>query len=374
MNHSVKDNRAGKLMATGSADTLGQRRMKSAIHGGMLGVWWALSIIAASWGERLLWRIAAAHVTQPPIVGTEAISRASAHFGLSQFALVAMGIFVFAAIGAATGWALAMLGQRLRLDPQQSSRRALLDALGQWRSILLWAMPVLLVFLIVLFVDSGDRSAPARLALFGSVVVLVLLSPFLVFNRAILAEPSASRIWIPRWPGWCVVAAGSLIVVAEIFIGFSLDIFSMATSPVFRIITEPTSWVVGAFASAMLCATWIDREGFRGFRYPWLNGHPWRVAGPFLALTIRLGIVMMWLAPLLLVPWFLALYIAPSAASVLEDHGETLPHALSWIRIWAEDGLLALCALGTLITFATGRTHVLASSPMSTEPGRCAGH
>jgi hypothetical protein len=361
MNPSSDEGLAGMAITSGSSDTPGRRRANSSIHGGLLGIWWASGVIIAIWGEQLLWRLADAYVALPPFVGAAAISRLSEQIGVSLFAFMSMAILAFAAIGAAGGCALTLLGQHLRPDPQQTSQRALIDALGQWRPTLLWAMPVLLVFLIVLFVDTDDRSSTARLWLYGSVRALVLLSPFLVFNRVVLECPSRSRLWLPKWPGWRIVAAGSSIAVIEALIEFALNLVPSASSPAFSVLTEPVSWIVSAFASAMLCAAWIDREGFRGFLYPWRNGHSWRVVGPFLALSIRLGIVMLWLLPLVLVPSVLLIFIVPSVASVLEANGEALPCALRWNRIWAENCLVVLSALGTMITFETGRTYVLAS-------------
>jgi hypothetical protein len=370
MNHSGKNGDAGEHVAATDRYPLGRRRADSALYGALLGVWWAMCIIIAGWCEQLLWKLAVAHIAHPPLAGTMAISKASQHFGLSRSAFLAIGVFAFAISGAASGYIVAILGQRLHVDPHQHSRRALFDAIRQWRPTLLWAMPVLLIFVIVLFIEIDHDSPRTSLTLNLAVGALFLLSPFLIFNRDVLESPSSSRLWLPQWPGWRIVAAGSLIAVAEALIGFALDLVPLATSPAFRLLTEPAVSIIGAFASAMLCAAWIDREGFRGLLYPLRTGHPWRVAGPFLALTIRAGSVMLWLAPLVLVPWLLTIYIVPSVASVLEDHGERLPHALSWIRIWAADGLLVLCALGTMIVFATGRTHVLASSMPTQQTAR----
>jgi hypothetical protein len=362
MNESGEENDVGRRIAKDANAALARRRANSALYGCLLGIWLAACIIVATWCEQLLWRIAAAHVAQPPLVGSVAISKISQQFGLSREAFLAVGLFAFATIGAATGCVLAMLGQRLRMDPHRCSRRALFDAIGQWRSALLWAMPVLLVVLIVMSFDIDRGSPHVRLGLYATELTLALLSPFLVFNRAVLEYPSSSRLWHPEWPGWRIVTAGALIGIIEMLFGFALDVFSMVTSPFFKALTEPAAWLVGGFASAMVCAAWIDREGFRGLLYPWRAGRPWRIVGPFLALTIRLGIVMLWLAPLILIPAFLLIFIVPSIASALEGNGEMLPRALRWLQMWGQDGLMVLFAFGTMVTFATGRTHVLASS------------
>lgn len=352
-----------------SVAVLQRRRLQSAWLGGSLGAWWAVCLIGAAFAERALWRIVPGEIGQSGGVGILAFTRFAGECNLAPISLLVEGGVLVVGSGALVGYLVTAIGQGLRLDPDRHSRRALWDALAQWRSPLLWTSPFLIAIAITVWRESGGGSLDfvAPIVAIVATFAVPMLAPFLVYDRRVLEAPSPRRLWVPRWPGWRVVLAGLAIALLDPALATILEIAGTAAPVAGQALIVALSTIIDVALATLLCIAWIDREGFRAFVLPWTSSSVRSAFGPQFALCVRVAYLGLCLLPLLILPFVFAIFVLPQVENALQNVGMASPSHFRLaraVRLEVTNPIVAVTALmvAPLLAFATARTYVLSSS------------
>jgi hypothetical protein len=335
-------------------------RALAALYGGLLGAWWALCAIGFSYGTQRTWGIVPldSHAGYQLFPLDRFVINVAQAYGFSFIGSLTSAALFLILLGLLGGFAVSAIGQLLRIDPQRLSRRALLDASGQLKNAMPWLALPLLLFLGLSLVYPYHQ--PAWLLPFAWLtgIMLVGVAPFLVLNRALLTNPD-SRRWRISWPGW-----GPLLTATAVWTLFAAADLLAQLPPVVGgisawLLVQPIRWILGAASSALLNAAWIDRQNLPGL-WTWRKtALTRRTLGSFIALDVRLGIVWLWLLPLLVGISISQAYVFPQIVQLVEQQGGATPIMIRWLQVWGRNPLIPLLALAPLLAFMGGRLYVL---------------
>jgi hypothetical protein len=345
-------------MTSGASDSpsFARRRAIAAVHGALLGALWGLHfLLLVRATDRGWWLFDYAQADLDRFFGYERlllprVASQSGFWLLSDLDLLAV---LACLCGATLGYLLAAIGQWLRMDPEQQSRRALLDVARSYRFVM-----VSLLLPLGLLVGSIYLRDWFGLVALGLAMAFVLAGSFLVWNRPWLATPGPLPLPRPAWPGWPVIRVALLLAVVAAVVDGLLDFAGKAGGAPGIAVVELPSTVFGALAALVLCANWVDRLDSRSL---WAQRKAllgWRPISAFIAKDVRLGVLMMWPAAPLLACALASIWVVPQLESLLAEQGRALPMAFRLMRLRSESWWLWLLALVPLLAACNGRLYV----------------
>jgi hypothetical protein len=328
---------------------------RSSLIGAALGGWFALwawiTVHGAQWGWGIVELSEAQGKQYFPL--EEYLSRVLAPAGLAMLGKLSSLSWILLFAGAALGLVIALLGQQLRIDPERSSRRAILDVLARPGAVLAWTLPCLCPALAGLAVRDWDwlMFLPWPIAL----VTLLFMA-----NRGAL-EGSAPRVFRFWQPGLRGLAAFAVVLACGIAIGILLEglehIGGTTGTVAAEIIDYPKSLVFGLLALAI----WFDGMGLAQLRSSWRRILDRRALGAFVALDVRVAAIALVLAAPFLAASVTLIFVLPQLEELASRHGAVeLPVYWHWIRQLTQNWWFTIApALVPVCTAISGRLYVL---------------
>ncbi|HMM67663.1 MAG TPA: hypothetical protein PKC03_12055 [Dokdonella sp.] len=330
------------------------------MHGGLLATWWIFCAWCLSLGAQRAWGLvpldADAGYQLFPI--DRIVVGAAQALGLACIGSISSAALSLLLLGLVGGYTCSAIGQLLRIDQHRLSRRALLDTTRQIGNALAWMAPVAMLLLVMALLYSDGQPAWLTPAMWAIGLLLVLLAPFLVLDHALLSGPG-SRRWHVGWPGWGALGTAIAALIAYVAIDLVTQLAFLSGGITAQILLSPLRWILDAAFWALFCAAWVDRRSIRDLwtqRGVVLTGSR---LGSFIALDIRLGVLVLWLMPVAYGILLNLVFVLPQIIHMIEQDGSDIPLSIKWLLTWRGNLFIPVFALSPLIVFAHGRLYVL---------------
>jgi hypothetical protein len=335
--------------------SLARRRAHASLHGALLGAWYGVLFLTLVRGTDHGWYLFDA--SQP------FLDRA---FGYEQMILKALersygvalpGLEVLVpmliAFGAVSGFLLAALGQALRIDRPRNSLHAMLDIARSWRFLAVWLLaPLVFCLAVVAF-----ARVPAYLVFFC--LPYFLFSPFLAWNRKWLDEPGIASVPIPRWPGWRVLRSALIVAIPSILLKEGLERLGEWLGGAWPLLLVLPETALDIATGLLIIAIWVDRFDF--VQSAWAQRarlFRWPVFAAFLALQVRISVLVAWLFAPIMAGALFAIWVLPQLGQMLAERGQELPAFLNWLRPLLEYWWAFFLVMLPAITAVGGRLYV----------------
>lgn len=305
--------------------------------GMLLGLWWGLWLAAALLCSWFGWGVVTGDYNVARIMVMAFEMRWAWAPGLATLLVVCVLVPVLA--GAIAGGLAGALSRWFRVDPKQHSLGALR---WTWVATRRLAWVLLLPPLVLAGLEMGDvESWVGALTLIPVFMVL----PFLVSDRPLLAGDAERWRLRWRWPGTGpLVGILLLLVLGGVLELVAVESFKYTTSQASSMlwwllipVIGTGAWLVGAWFNAASDGLWIDgagASGGAGIRRILRRALDRHRIEAYVAMDVRICVLVAILAPLHVLPAVLSIYEFPQVQFQLADLGQPVPgllRALFWL-------------------------------------------
>jgi hypothetical protein len=200
----------------------------------------------------------------------------------------------------------------LHLDRDKVWFQAVRWSSGSWKNFLPW----FLVFLIILVLTAYFDNDYADMGLFIAGLLMVLVLPFMVWNKEYVTAIKPTRLSMPQWPGLSPVGYGAIIVAVTMTLLLLMNEFVyVAPNPFLMFIQSCIEEIVFAIVALYLTKRWINRER----KFLDKNTFYLKNIASFYALNLMLGLwTLAFLAPPIISGAVIMVFFMPSILNVYQ--------------------------------------------------------
>ena len=337
----------------GVQPTVRQRRLRAALHGGLIGAWWgSFAVLLVRGADNAFWLTSLGPERLQRAIGFESavLPMLAKRVGLPFAPLLSSLFLSCILVGLFAGYLTSASWDAWRIDPRRRVRAAIAAVLEQ-RALLLWLVAGPVVATVVLGVYAAELLAvPGLLAW--------LSAPFLLLDRGALSGSPPLRRFSLAWPGGQAFAAAVAVCLLAFGLGAAIEFLGSFGGVAGAVVGEAAIFGVEVIAGCLFCAAWIDRTAWSGL---WVRARPWwrrETLLAFVAWQFYLMVALLWLLPPLLFLIVGNAWVIPQVQFMLEQEGDSLPE---WIGILshASSHAYVLALLCTPLVLAVeGRLYV----------------
>jgi hypothetical protein len=348
------------------------KRIRSAVVGGLLGgtlgAWTMAWTVAVAFAYERGWLFDSLGLSDRDRQFLQASARdffeafwASVGLPLPTDPLSVMAVAVM--IGAASGFAVALLATQFHFDPRAFGLRSMLWSIREsfsWPLFPGWAL-VAIGFAIGIpwLVDTDGFLWLGGLLFLLWLLALLVGIPIAFVREGLVSVGRPYSWWKLEWPGVRVVAVFLALECVSVAIGLFSDVAnrgSLTTLIILNLLAIGTVLMVALLQVVVLIRRSSDSSIFRTLR-------DWTVLGPWVSYHFWLAMIPVALAGPCLAAYVFVSWLAPPIASALEHEGLELPGI--WQTsfasfLWVRDHWLWLSAIPAALVYWLGAGRLLA--------------